>query len=147
MYIDNKEIQVWNLILAVCYQLNQLKKATWKKFRLERVSNPWPYDTGAMLYILSYKSHGQMVNCEYVIYLMIVKYMNMNINYENHVCGLWTKHKWNLILAVCYHLKQWKKQPEKNSGLNRIDHLTMWLGSSVDRALHQYCKVMGLNSI
>ena len=25
-----------------------------------------------------------------------------------------------LILAVCYQLKQLKKQPEKNSGLNRI---------------------------
>ena len=28
------------------------------------------------------------------------------------------KHEWNLILAVCYQLKQLKKQPEKNSGLN-----------------------------
>ena len=32
------------------------------------------------------------------------------------------KHEWNLILAVCFQLKQLKKQPEKkkNSGLNGI---------------------------
>ena len=28
--------------------------------------------------------------------------------------------EWNLILAVCFQLKQLKKQPEKNSGLNGI---------------------------
>ena len=28
-----------------------------------------------------------------------------------------------------------------------IDHLSMWLGSSVVRALHRYCKVMGSNLI
>ena len=30
---------------------------------------------------------------------------------------------------------------------NIIDHLSMWLGSSVDRALHWFCKVMGLKPI
>ena len=33
-----------------------VEKATWKKFRLERDSNPWPCDTGAMLYPLSYQA-------------------------------------------------------------------------------------------
>ena len=28
-----------------------------------------------------------------------------------------------------------------------IDHLSMWLGSSVDRALHRYRKVMGSNPV
>ena len=38
--------------------------------------------------------------------------------YENHICELRMKHEWNLILAVGFQLKQLKKQPEKNSGLN-----------------------------
>ena len=28
-----------------------------------------------------------------------------------------------------------------------IDHLSMWLGSSVDRALHRYRKMMGSNPV
>ena len=40
--------------------------------------------------------------------------------YENHICELRMKHEWNLILAVGFQLKQLKKQPEKNSGLNGI---------------------------
>ena len=35
-----------------------------------------------------------------------------------------------VILAVCFQLKQLKKQPEKNSGLNGTRHLCMWLDSS-----------------
>ena len=36
-----------------------------------------------------------------------------------------------------------------SSGISRthIDHLSMWLGSSVDRALHRYRKVMGSNPV
>ena len=44
------------MILAVCFQLKQLKKQPEKKFRLERDSNPWFYDTSAMLYPLSYQA-------------------------------------------------------------------------------------------
>ena len=29
----------------------------------------------------------------------------------------------------------------------KIDHLSMWLDSSVDEALHRYRKVMGLNPV
>ena len=29
----------------------------------------------------------------------------------------------------------------------KIDHLSMWLDSSVDRALHRYCKVMGSSPV
>ena len=63
-----------------------------------------------------------------------------------------------VILAVSFQLKQLKKQPQKNSGLNgtqthdlaiplAIDHLSMWLDSSVDRALHRYRKVMGSSHV
>ena len=31
--------------------------------------------------------------------------------------------------------------------MSEIDHLSMWLGSSVDRALHQYRKVMGSSPV
>ena len=44
------------VILAVCFQLKQLKKQPEKKFRLERDSNPRPCNTGAMLYPLSYQT-------------------------------------------------------------------------------------------
>ena len=30
------------------------------------------------------------------------------------------KHEWNLILAVCFQLKQLKKQPEKNSKIQKF---------------------------
>ena len=41
-----------------------------------------------------------------------------------------------VILAVCFQLKQLKKQP-----------LDRWLDSSVDRALHRYRKVMGSSPV
>ena len=46
------------VILAVCFQFKQLKKQPEKKkkFRLERESNSWPCNTGAMLYSLSYEA-------------------------------------------------------------------------------------------
>ena len=44
------------VILAVCFQLKQLKKQPEKKFRLERDSNPWPCNTCTMLYPLSYQA-------------------------------------------------------------------------------------------
>ena len=61
VFVSYTALRVKFMILAVCFQLKQLKKkkkkkATWKKFRLERDSNPWPCDTGAMLYLLSYQA-------------------------------------------------------------------------------------------
>ena len=41
------------VILAV---FKQLKKQPEKNFKLKRDSNPWPCDTGAMLYPLSYQA-------------------------------------------------------------------------------------------
>ena len=57
-----------------------------------------------------------------------------------------------MILAVCFQLKQLKKQPEKKNYHRvydelTIDHLSMLLDSSVDRALHRYRKVMGLSPV
>ena len=43
-----------------------------------------------------------------------------------------------MILAVCFQLKQLKEQP---------DHLSMWIDSSVDRALYRYCKAMGSSPV
>ena len=53
------------------------------------------------------------------------------------------------VACGCYILSYKESKDEKNSGLNKltIDHLSMWLGSSVDRALHRYRKVMGSNPI
>ena len=62
------------------------------------------------------KPHGKMINCEFVIYPMIV---NIHVwIYENHICELRINMSEIVILAVCFQLKQLKKQPEKNSGLN-----------------------------
>ena len=78
-----------------------------------------------------------------------------------------------VLLAMCFQLKQLKKQPKKNSGLNgtrvhiydfhififiynhyhraydklTINHLSIWLDSSVDRVLHRYRKVMASSPV
>ena len=70
-------------VLSTC----AVEKATWKKFRLERDLNPWPYDTGAMLYPLNYQAtwiDGQLWVCHIsddsdYIWIWI---------YENHICEL-----------------------------------------------------------
>ena len=108
-----------------------VEKATQKKFRLERDSNPWPYE---------------WVNCEFVIYPMIVKDMNMNI---------WKSYKWSAVHTID-HLSMLLGSSVDSSYIHihifhyhrvyhefTIDHLSMWLGSSVDRPLHRYRKVMG----
>ena len=43
--------------------------------------------------------------------------MKMDI-YENDICKLRINMSEIVILAVCFQLKQLKKQPEKSSGLN-----------------------------
>ena len=53
----------WNLILAVCYQLKQLKKQPEKNSGLNGIRNPWPCDTGAMLYPLSYQATWMPTDC------------------------------------------------------------------------------------
>ena len=99
----------WNLILAVCYQLKQLKKQPEKKI------HSWPCNTGAMLYPLSYQAtwiDGQLWVCDIPDDSEIYEYEYMKIIH-----------------------------------LVTIDHLSMWLGSSVDRALHRYGKVMASNPV
>ena len=54
--------------------------------------------------------------------------------YMKIMCELRMKHEWKLILAVCYQLKQLKKQPEKNSGLNGIR--THGLATLVQCSIH-----------
>ena len=39
---------------------------------------------------------------------------------KNHVCELQINMSEIVILTVCFQLKQLKKQPKKNSGLNGI---------------------------
>ena len=51
LLINRSEIE----ILAVYFQLKQLKKQP-KKIKIERDSNPWPCETGAILYPLSYQA-------------------------------------------------------------------------------------------
>ena len=75
------------MILAACFQLEQLKKQPEKTFRFERDSNPWPCDTGAMLYPLNYQAtwiDGQL----WVRHIPDdSKYIWIWI-YENHICEL-----------------------------------------------------------
>ena len=56
------------VILAVCFQLQQLNKQHKKKFRFDRDSNPLPCDTGAMLYPLSYQATWIAINGQLSIY-------------------------------------------------------------------------------
>ena len=104
----NTESFEWNLILAVCYQLKQLKKAAWiKKIRLERGSNPWPCDTGAMLYPLSYQAtwiDGQLWVHNIPDDSEIHEYEYMKITYVN--CGWNMSEIWSSQCAI--NLSSWK---------------------------------------
>ena len=46
----------WKVIVAVHFQFKQLQRRSLKKSGLQRDSNPWPPDTGAMLYQLNYEA-------------------------------------------------------------------------------------------
>ena len=118
------KIQEWNLILAVWYQVKQLKKATWKKFRLKRDSNPWPCDTSAMLYPLSYWA------TELLSYLSW--YHTARIQFHSYFIR--SSHIWFSYIHI--HIFHYHRVYHELT----IDHLSMWLGSSVERALHRYRK-------
>ena len=42
----------------------------------------------------------------------------MGYKHSKHLCEMWINMSEIVILAVCFQLKQLKKQPEKYSGLN-----------------------------
>ena len=69
------------VILAVCYQLKQLKKQP------KNDTNPWPCDTGAILYPLSYQATWIHSQLSVRINLMIVKYMKRNVRKIIYVNG------------------------------------------------------------
>ena len=129
----------WNLILAVCYQLKQLKKQPEKNSGLNGIRTHGLDLTGAMLYPLSYQAtwiDGQLWVRDIPDDSEICEYEYMKIIYVN--CGWNMSEIWSSQCAI--NLNSWK------SNL-KIDHLSMWLGSSVDRALHRYRKVMGSNPV
>ena len=107
-------VKLWSLQCVLHYEV---EKATWKKLRLERDSNPRPSDTGAMLYLLSYQAtwiDGHL----WVRHIPDDSEYTWIWIYENHICELRINMSEIVILAVCFQLKQLKKQPEKNSGLD-----------------------------
>ena len=107
----------WNLILAVCFQLKQLKKQPEKNSGLNGIRTPLPCNTGTMLYPLSY----QATWIDSQLWVRYIPDDSEIYEYEymkNHICELRMKHEWNLILAVCFQHE-------------------LWLGSSVDRAKKQ----------
>ena len=110
----------WRLILAVmnAIKCNCVKKPE-KNSGLQRGLNPWPRDTGATLYQLSYEATD--VGSRSIVGSYVpVKVKNASDVYEiNHMnCG--NEIKWRLILAVMNAIKcNCVKKPEKNSGLQR----------------------------
>ena len=136
------KIKKWSLQWT---QFMQLKKPE-KKFRtsIGFKLNPWPRDTGVMLYQLSYEATD--VGSRSIVGSYVpVKEMSVNDiwnkSYMN--CRKWNENEEmivtvNTIYGIAYKLKEpWKK----NSGLQ------WWLHSSVGRALHRYRKVMGSNPV
>ena len=123
IYVKLRMKHGWNLILAVCFQLKQLKKQPEKKkFRLERDSNPWPCDTGAMFCPLSYQAtwiDGQL----WVRYIpddsKRYEYKYIWKSYMWTADETWVKF-WSSQCA--FNLSSWKSNLKKNSGLNGIRH-------------------------
>ena len=68
-----------------------------------------------------------------LLLLLLFEYEYMKI-YENRI------YDFHIFIFIYFH---YHRVYHKLT----IDHLSMWLGSSVDRALHQYRKVMGSNPI
>ena len=58
-----------------------------------------------------------------------------------HVCFIRSSHIWFSYIHI--HIFHYHRVYHELT----IDHLSMWLGSSVDRALHRYRKVMGSNPV
>ena len=143
----------------MCFQLKQLKKQPEKKFRLERDSNPWPCDTGAMLYPLScqatwidgqlwvrhipddsehiwiwiYENHGSRLGCFFNF-----SSWKHTVRITISLMFIHSSHIWFSYIHIHYH----RVYDELT-----IDHLSMWLDSSVDRALHRYRKAMGSSPV
>ena len=87
--------EIWSSQCAINLRV---EKATWKKFRLERDSNPWPCDTGAMLYSLSYQAtwiDGQLWVRDIPADSEIYEYEYMKIICAN--CG------WNMSEIIHHH--------------------------------------------
>ena len=80
-------MKLWSSQCA--FNLSSLKSNLEIKFRLERDSNPWPCDTGAMFYPLSYQAtwiNGQLWVrniLDHSKYIWIWKYKKHT--YENHI--------------------------------------------------------------
>ena len=58
-----------------------------------------------------------------------------------HSCFIRSSHIWFSYIHI--HIFHYHRVYHELT----IDHLSMWLGSSVDRALHRYRKVMGSNPV
>ena len=116
-----------------------VEKATWKKFRLERDSNPWPCDTGAMLYPLSYQA--TWIDSQLWVRDIPDDSETYEYKYKYISCLIRSSHIWfSYIYIYMFHYHRVYHELT-------IDYLFMWLGSSVDRALHRYRKVMGSNPV
>ena len=110
-------------------QFMQLRKEAWKNSGLQRGLNPWPRDTGAMLYQLSYEA-TDVGRRSIVGSYVPVKEMSVN--------DIWNKSYMNCGNEM--KVKKWSSQ----SLLSR-EHMNpqltcsqrQWLHSSVGRASHR----------
>ena len=74
-------------------QFMQLRKEAWKNSGLQRGLNPWPRDTGAMLYQLSYEATD--VGSRSIVGSYVpVKEMSVMIYEINHIWTAGMKWKW-----------------------------------------------------
>ena len=115
----------WNLILVVCYQLKQLKKQPEKKLKLEWDSKPWPCDTGAMLYPLSYQAtwiDGQLWVRDIPDDSEIYEYEYMKIIYVN--CRWNISEIWSLQCAI--NLSSWRATWKKIQAWTGFKTMTLW---------------------
>ena len=129
--------EIWSSQCAInlsSWKSNLKKIQAWTGFE------PMTLQRGAMLYPLSYQAtwiDGQLWVRDIPDDSGLYEYEHMKIIYVN--CGHIHIH----IIHIYIHIIHYHQVYHQLT----IDHLSMWLGSSVDRALHRYRKVMGLNPI
>ena len=153
----------WNLILAVCYQLKQLKKANPKKKKIQactgfepmtlwhqcnalskKIQSSTEFKPITLRYRCNRKVMGSNPVQAWIFFsgCFLTARVDSTLGGSNftHVSSVVHIYDFPIFIFICFTIIG------ENQEL-AIDHLSMWLGSSVHRALHPYRKVMGSNPV
>ena len=132
-----------------CNLCNCVKKPE-KNSGLQRGLNPWPNDTSAMLYQLSYEATD--VGSRSIVGSYVpVKEMSVNDIWNKSYMNSGNEMKMKKLSSQWTQLMQLRKEASFLSREHMNPQLTcfqrQWLHSSVSRASHRYREVTGSNPV